>query len=270
MSYRNFSVLLSVYHKEVPEYLDLALKSIVEQSYEPNEIVLIKDGPLTPDLDATIYKWQDLLNERLKIVPINSNVGLAIALNSGLEYCQFDIVARMDTDDVSLPERFKMQFDFLEKNKHISCVGALVEERDESLTHKVKVRHVPEKHQDIVRFCQRRNPISHPVAMFRKTHVLSVGGYPDVYPEDYFLWLKMIQSGYKFANIQEVLLNMRTGNNFVSRRGYKFLKGEVKIYNFMLVTGFIGFWKWVTNVAIRAVVRLSPRYFKVLFYRLLR
>lgn len=114
---------------------------------------------------------------------------------------------------MSLPERFMRQFDVLEKIKHISCVGVLIEERDESLTHRVKVRHVPEKHQDIVRFCQRRNPISHPVAMFRKTHALSVGGYPDGYPEDYFLWLKMIQSGYKFANIQEVLLNMRTGNN---------------------------------------------------------
>lgn len=270
MSYPNFSVLLSVYQKELPENLDLALESIIDQSYQPNDIVLVADGPLTSELDATINKWQDILTEKLKIVSLNSNVGLGMALNEGLKHCKFDIVARMDTDDASLRERFKTQIDFLEKNKHISCVGALIEERDESMTRKLKIRYVPETHLDIVKFCQRRNPISHPVAMFRKSHVLSVGGYPDHYPEDYFLWLKMIQSGYIFANIQEVLLNMRTGTSFVSRRGYKFLKGEIQIYNFMYKNGFIGFWKWVTNVLVRTILRLTPKYLKKLFYNYLR
>lgn len=270
MENSKFSVLISIYHKEKPEYFDFAMKSIVEQTRSPDEIVLVKDGPLTSSLNEIVEKWQYLLNEKLEIVTLDENKGLATALNYGLKNCKFDIVARMDTDDFSMPTRFERQIEFLSQNKDISCVGALIEERDGLLCETVKIRSVPEKHEDIVKFCQRRNPISHPVVMFRKNAVESIGGYPNVYPEDYFLWLKMIQANFKFANIQLPLLLMRTGNDFVSRRGYTFLRGEVKIYNYMLNTKFIGFGTWLSNVLIRSVVRLSPQRLKIFFYQSMR
>ena len=266
----NFSVLMSVYKKEIPEYLDVSIRSIVEQSVIPSEIILVKDGPLTSELEVVVKKWKKFLGPTLKVIALDENVGLAEALNVGLSECSNKIVARMDTDDKALRFRFESQLLFLENNKDISCVSALVEEYDESLQRPLKIRLIPEKHQEITKFCKRRNPISHPAVMFRKDDVISVGGYPNVYPEDYFLWLKMIQEGYKFANIQKVLLHMRTGDDFVARRGVSFLKGEIKIYHYMFKTGFIGAGTFFLNIVIRSTLRLSPSNIKILFYKFFR
>ena len=266
----NFSVLLSVYAKENPFYFDDSMQSIIDQTLLPDEVVLVKDGKLTKDLDKIVKKWQEILGSKLKVVELSKNLGLATALNIGLNECTFELVARMDTDDISLPSRFEKQISFFENYDDISCASGLVEEYDEHMEQSLNIRELPEGHSDIRKFCQRRNPISHPVAMFKKKDVLSVGGYPDVYPEDYYLWLKMIQAGYKLANIQEVLLKMRTGRSFIGRRGYQFLKGEVAIYNYMYKTKFISFYVWFTNICLRSFVRLSPTRLKILLYNYFR
>lgn len=271
MDKTNFSVLLSVYYKENPSYFDDSMRSIItDQTLPPDEVVLVKDGKLTKDLDKIVEKWQEILDSKLKVVELPENLGLAEALNIGLKECSFELVARMDTDDISLPLRFEKQISFFKDNNYISCVSALVEEYDEVMEKPLNIRELPENHSEIYKFCQRRNPISHPVAMFKKKDVLSVGGYPNVYPEDYFLWLKMIQAGYKLANIQEILLKMRTGNSFIGRRGYQFLKGELAIYNFMYKTKFISFYVFFTNICIRSFIRLSPTRIKILFYKYFR
>jgi len=270
MSLPKFSVLMSLYVREVPEYFDISMGSIISQSLVPDEIILVKDGPLTPCLDRLVEIWKIKLGDKLKVIPVSENVGLAEALNIGLSNCSNKIIARMDTDDKSLFFRFEEQLQYLEDNKDISCVSALIEEYDESLNKSLKVKFVPEKHDEIIIFCKRRNPISHPVVMFKKDDVVSVGGYPNVYPEDYFLWLKMIQKGYKFANIQKVMLHMRTGDSFFSRRGYSFLKGEIKIYHYMLKTNYINLGTFIINVMIRSILRLAPSYIKVFFYRYFR
>ena len=123
----DFSVLLSVYWKENPDWLRLSLKSIWEdQSLKPAEIVLVKDGPLTDRLEAVISQFKQ--SAPLKIVPLSQNQGLGRALNEGLKFCSFDLVARMDTDDISKPDRFEKQIRFISQHPDISVVGSWVDE----------------------------------------------------------------------------------------------------------------------------------------------
>lgn len=124
-----FSVLLSLYKKEKCQYLSKAMASIwSNQLLKPNQIVLVKDGLLTPELDAEVERWQAELGEVLTVVSLPSNVGLGAALNHGLLYCKYELVARMDTDDISLPDRFKLQVAFMAVNQGVAVSSGFIEE----------------------------------------------------------------------------------------------------------------------------------------------
>jgi glycosyltransferase involved in cell wall biosynthesis len=266
-----FSVLLSVYKKESPLHLKQALNSIWgQQSLKTKQIVLVKDGPLTPDLDLEIERWSDELGDVLTIVILPKNVGLASALNCGLKYCKHDIVARMDTDDIAMPERFKLQVEFMQSNQDVAVSSGYIEEWDSDFSSLLSNRLLPLAHDDIVRFAKMRSPISHPACIFRKSLIISVGGYPNIYPEDHLLWVRMIQAGYKLANIPHVLLHMRTGEDFITRRGYKFLKGELASYRQMYRLRFLTFSQFIKVTCLRSIVRLSPDYLKVWLYKRMR
>lgn len=267
----DFTVLLSVYQKESPLYLSQALDSIwYKQDLKPSQIVLVKDGPLTSELNAEIEIWCKRLGEVLTCVTLPSNVGLAAALNIGLEHCNFDLVARMDTDDVSLPERFKLQVSFMNANVNVAVSSGFIEEWNLDLSTQMSSRRLPLAHDDIVSFAKLRSPISHPAAIFRKSVILGVGGYYNIYPEDHLLWVRVIQSGYKLANIPEFLLKMRTGEAFVTRRGYTFLKGELASYRLMYKSDFLSFCELVKVSFLRSVVRLSPSFMKIFMYKKMR
>lgn len=267
----DFTVLLSVYNKELPLYLSQALDSIwYKQSLKPRQIVLVKDGPLTPELNAEIEGWCDRLGTVMTCVTLPSNVGLASALNIGLEYCNFDLVARMDTDDVSLPDRFNLQIAFMNANVDVAVSSGLIEEWNTDFSSQMSIRRLPLTHNDIVNFAKLRSPISHPAAIFRKSVILGVGGYYNIYPEDHLLWVRVIQSGYKLANIPNVLLRMRTGEAFITRRGFTFLKGELISYRLMYKSSFINFGELIKASFLRAVVRLSPDFIKLFMYKKMR
>lgn len=267
-----FSLLLSVYKQEKPDHLNQALLSIWdEQDLKPNQIVLVKDGPLSTGLDCVIASWSNRLGEALKVVALAENVGLGAALNEGLKSCKYDLVARMDADDISLPDRFEKQIAFLGKNTHIDVLSAFVEEYDEDLRALQGVRRLPLDHSSISRFGKSRNPISHPVAVFRKEAVLGVGGYPPFRKsQDYALWSKMLVSGCQMANLEDVLLRMRLGEGLQSRRGWSYLKEEIKILRYQLKIGFISRAQFLMNLLIRSLVRLSPSPMKSLLYKFAR
>jgi len=263
-----FSVLLSIYFKESPLFFSEAMTSIYEnQSLKPDQIVLVKDGPLTSRLEDEINFWQEKLGELLTIVCLPQNIGLAAALNKGLLYCNYDLVARMDTDDISAPERFRLQLEFMQNYPDVSVLSGYIEEWNIDFSSRVSIRLLPLMHKDIVSFAKVRSPISHPACIFRKSVILEVGGYPDIYPEDHLLWIRIIQSGFKLANIPNVLLKMRTGEDFITRRGYFFLKGELKSYIEMYNTGFISFPQLLKTSLIRVFLRLSPGFVKVWLYK---
>ena len=233
-----FSVLLSVYFKESASNLNSALTSIWDtQSLKPAEIVLVKDGPLTECLEAEIKEWERLLGRVLIIITLPTNKGLAFALNKGLNYCNYDLVARMDTDDISLPNRFEKQVQFMSLHPDIAASSGVIEEFDESGRALAK-RILPLEHNDLVLFAKRRSPLSHPATIFRKRAVLAVGGYPEFRnAQDYALWSLLIVRGYRLANHHDLLVMMRAGSDLINRRGFKFLKNEVDLLKYQYMYG---------------------------------
>jgi len=267
----DFSVLLSVYAKENPCYLEMALCSIWhDQNLKPSQIVLVKDGALTQELEHIIDGWKKMLGPVFCIVSLSENSGLAAALNCGLEVCRYDLVARMDTDDISTPCRFEKQYKFFMDNPETSVCSGQIEEWAQDFSFLFSERKVPVAHDAILRFAKSRSPINHPAVMYRKSAVLHVGGYPAMYPEDYPLWVKMLMEGYKFGNLPDVILKMRVGSEFLKRRGWLFLKGEMRVYRYLYEINFIDFFVFVKNCSLRIFVRLSPAFVKSLLYKFFR
>lgn len=264
----NFSVLMSVYINENAFYLDECLNSLLNQTLQATEIVVVEDGAITDALARVIEIYSKILP--IKTIKLESNKGLATALNAGLKYCSYELVVRMDADDISLPNRFEKQIEFMLLHADVSVSSAWIEERDQKMGGAKVIKKLPEFHNEIFKFAKVRNPINHPVCVFRKNAVLSVGGYPVMYPEDYALWSLMLVKGYQFANIQEILLNMRTGDDFIARRGINFLKKEVALLKYFRSIGFFGYWESVYYISTRAFLRISPPKVRGLIYRLSR
>ncbi len=264
-----FSVLMSVYAREKPGFLQASLQSLVDQLEPAEQVVLVKDGPLTPELEAVLDSFTDHLP--LDICALSINQGLAVALNEGLRYCRHDWVARMDSDDVALPERFAVQSAFLARHPDVDVLGACIEERDASMTQVLARREVPCAHADIWRFAKRRSPISHPVVVFRKAAVLAVGGYPLFQrAQDYALWSLLLVHGYRFANQAECLLWMRTGDGLMARRGYQYFLNELSLLRFQREIGLFGWSDYLLNVLARFVLRVVPNRLKQLIYNVAR
>lgn len=264
-----FSVLLSVYRKECPFFLQQSLDSILCQTLLPNEIVLVKDGPLTDELERVIACYV-IKHPVLKVISLSVNQGLGKALNEGLKHCSFDLIARMDTDDIAKPNRFEKQVAVFEKNSTIDVVGAWVDEFEDDYKNVVSIRKLPEQHNEIYRFARMRNPINHPVVMFRKSAVLAVGGYQH-FPllEDYYLWVRMLNAKAKFYNIQESLLYFRFSTVMLKRRGgWKYAVNELKFHYKMWKMHFVSFSGFLKNISTHFVIRILPNSLRLAFYRI--
>ncbi|MCK5782372.1 MAG: glycosyltransferase [Flavobacteriales bacterium] len=267
MTNLKFSVLISVYRGENPEYFQKALKSVFEQSLMPDEVVLVKDGPLTPELDKEVSSFQ-LKYSELKIVSLKDNVGLGVALSKGLDACTNEIVARMDTDDICDESRFRKQTNFLINNPNIDLVGSNISEFNTNHEQPVSYRKLPEASEAIYNFGKRRNPINHMTVMFRKTSIEKVGGYlPFMGFEDYYLWVRMFVSGMKLYNIQEDLVCARVGNDMIGRRkGYEYMKAEIKLFKEFNNLGYLSNKEYKTVLPVRLLVRVLPKKVLSLIY----
>lgn len=263
-----FSVLLSVYYRESPLYLSACLDSLFLQKLLPTEIILVLDGELTPELDSVIDKYMQL-HKILKIIPLPINNGLGKALNEGLKHCTCDIVARMDTDDIAKSDRFEKQLAILADHPEIDIVGAWIDEFEENVNNIISIRKLPEKNNEIYLFAQSRNPINHPVVMFRKQAVIDAGGYQH-FPlfEDYYLWIRMLINGAVFYNIQESLLFFRFSSEVFKRRGgLKYAMTEVKFQNTIRKMGFISNRIFLKNISLRFIARIIPNSFRSWIYK---
>lgn len=263
----DLSVLMSIYSKEKPEYLNACLQSLENQTMNATEIILVEDGPISSELKVVIERYRNVLN--IVSVPLTENVGLAQALNNGLKKCSFDLIARMDTDDIALPERFEKQVSYMMANPDVSASSGIIEEFNDN-GDILSYRTLPLRHKDLVEFAKKRSPLSHPAVIMRRDSILCLGGYPNIYPEDYLCWIKFIQSGFKIENIDDVLVRMRTNSNFMNRRGLYFVIGEIKIYIYMLQTNFISYFEFIHIVSIKLLLRLSPRFIKGFLYKVAR
>ena len=235
-------------------------------------MVLVEDGPLTPELCEVVDKYQTSYPE-LKVVAMEKNGGLGKALNEGLRHCSNDIVARMDSDDVCKENRFEKQISFMEKHPEYDLVGSWVDEFYNDIDHITAIRKVPETSVEIYNFCKRRCPVNHPTVMYKKSTVLAVGGYLTKYfPEDYFLWIRMLMNGARFYNLQESLLFFRYSPETIKKRGgWKYAIGEVHIQKMIYDLGFISFFLFVKNSFARFITRIMPLPLRMWIYsRLLR
>lgn len=268
MRLNSFSVLLPIYFKESSIFFEECLDSIANQSLQASEIVIVKDGPITYDLEKSIDKYSNLLP--LKVVGTPKNQGLSSALNFGLNFCQNDLIIRMDADDICCKDRFKIQVEFMESNPSVAVCSSWVEERSNGMDNPGILKVLPEQHHEILKLSKWRNPINHPATILRKSCVIKAGGYPNIYPEDYALWSVMLVNGFLFYNIPKSLLLMRTNGDFYKRRGIKLLKGEFILLKFQFKIGLIGTTQLFINALLRLILRLSPNILKKFLYHTMR
>lgn len=265
---KDFSVLMSVYYKENPEYLKMSLDSIINQTLVPNEIVLVEDGPLTDELNLLVETYQKKY-KILKVIKLEKNSGLGIALNEGLKHCSCEYVARMDSDDISLPNRFQEQVSFITEHQDVDVVGSNIIEFDNETSNDLNYKLVPLSYEEIKKYIKKRNPMNHMTVFFKKSSVIDSGSYMNC-PlfEDYFLWARMIANGYKLANIEKVLLRVRSGLNMYSRRGsISYIKCIINFQNELLKLHIINIFEYFYNLVIRISVSLLPNKMRSLFYQ---
>lgn len=257
----SFSVLMSVYYKDNPIYLKEALESIEFQTLKPNEIILVKDGPLTAELEDVISNFTTTTNISVKTISLEKNMGLGNALRIGLKSCNYEYIGRMDADDINIPNRFYIQMKvILEGNFDI--VGSVVKEfrKEGNKNIILGFRKVPEFHDEIVKFAKKRNPMNHPSVLFKKSSVIAAGNYVEIKGfEDYYLWVRMILNGAKFYNIQKPLLNFRVNNEtYLRRGGWNYLKSELNLRKEFLKLGFITNFEYYSDALLRTAIRIAP------------
>lgn len=253
-----YSVLMSLYIKEKPEYLDLAIKSMVDQTLKPDEIVIVKDGTITDELQAVLDKYDNDYPGLFNIVGYEKNRGLGLALNFGLEHCRNELVARMDTDDIAVLDRCEKQVAFMEKHTEIAIVGGQIQEFLDTPDNVTGKRIVPCSDVEIKKYMKKRCPFNHMTVMFKKSDILDVGNYQDwFYNEDYYLWIRLALGNKMFANLPEVLVEVRTSNDMYQRRGgRKYYNSEKALQNFMLQKNVITYKRYLINVFERAFIQV--------------
>ena len=268
-----YSVLMSVYYKENSQYLEQSMQSIYDQTVKTNDFVLICDGPLNKALDTIIAKMQTKFGKVLHVHRLKKNGGLGNALNVGITLCKNELIARMDSDDISYPDRCERQLRIFASHPDISICSGIVEEFT-SDPMKVDARRVPpETNSEILKFAKSRNPFNHPCVMYKKSAVEAVGSYQDFYLlEDYYLWLRMLMAGYQGYNLQEPLLHMRAGSAMYKRRGgYTYIWSQINLFKFMKDKHFISEKHFIMSCILRAGSSFAPTSLrKILFTTILR
>lgn len=262
------SVLMSLYIKEKPSFFTQSLASVFSQSLLPDEVLIVVDGPITDDLQSIIDKYIDLYPEIMKVLPQRENKGLGISLAIGVKACRNNLIARMDTDDIMVPNRLELQLQEFIKNKDLVICGSNIAEFSESINNILSFRNVPETDQDIREFSKRRSPFNHMTVMYKRSKVLSVGNYLAMQGfEDYYLWARMLKSGYQGYNIQKNLVFARTGQNMYSRRGgLKYLKNMIIARYNIYKYGLGNFVDFISVVLIQTIVSMLPNKLRKFVY----
>lgn len=270
----DYSVLMSVYKSEKAEYLRIAMNSMWNQTVLTNDFVLICDGVLNDELDAVIEEMQSEHPE-LHVIRFEKNGGLGNALQVGVKECKNEFIARMDSDDISRPERCEKELAVFAAHPELSIVGSVIEEFTEiepgtSVPSAINAKRVvPEKSEDIVTFAKQRNPFNHPSVMYKKADVLAAGNYQNVrYMQDYYLWTNMLIAGFKGYNIQEPLVWMRADSNLFKRRSGKLYRDiQLNLFKYMKDQGFISTSQYVKSCILRVGSSMAPNWLREFMFK---
>ena len=266
---KNFSVIISVYDGIEIKLLKKSLKSLLLQNYLPKEIIIILDGIKKKILIDQINIFKKIFKS-VRLIKNKKNLGISKSYNKAIKIIKTDIIAIQDSDDISLPDRFKLQYEYLKKNENISVVGSSVFEKDLD-SGKKTIKKSPQTHEKIKQYIKFRNPMNHPTIMFRKSAIQKVGGYLNLSRmEDYYLWIRLISSGFFINNIARPLVVMNVKKDFYIRRsGFELLKSEIVIQNILFKNGFNNLFYLIFIFFFKSTYHLSPRFIKKFFRYLL-
>ena len=271
IEYPKFSVLASVYFKEKPEFFDKALNSIYNQTVKADEWVIVKDGEISAELQKVIDKYKSF-GVNIKEVPLAENVGLGLALAAGVPECSNELIARMDTDDIAVSNRFELQLAEFEKDSELDLCGGQIIEFETDENEPVAERRVPLTHDEIVTYQKKRSAFNHMTVMYKKSAVLNAGNYKHCpLMEDDRLWVDMILSGAKCMNINEYLCRVRTNRDMIARRGgLKYYKKYKAARKQILDTGFITKKEYGKTNRVQFIVCIMPKWLrKFVFFKML-
>ena len=265
VKFPDYSVLMSVYKKENEDHLRIAMDSIWNQTVRTNDFVLICDGPLTDGLNAVISEMEQKHPEELRVIRFEENRGLGPALREGVKECKNELIARMDSDDISKPDRCEKELGVFMERPDISIVSSALEEFVETDENGmpsaiIAVRDLPETPEEVLAFAKKRCPFNHPSVMYKRSAVLASGNYQEFYHmEDYLLWVKILQNGYKGYNLRESLLWMRAGSEMYKRRsGLGYAKSQYRMFQYMRKSGFISRSQRIKSTTLRVGAALAP------------
>lgn len=261
-----YSVLMSVYGKENSVWFKKAAESMLKQTAPPDEFVLICDGPLTEELETAVEELDRSYPGMFQILRLKENVGLGEALRQGILLCRNELVARMDSDDIACPDRCRQQLELFQKIPELAfssgTIAEFFDERDleSSETAALRLRMLPQSHEEIVSYAKKRNPMNHMAVMLKKSAVLQAGNYQSAEGlEDYDLWSRMLQLGFRAGNLKETLVWARIGNGMEQRRGgVKYAGRMARFQTLLLKRGFLSLPQYIVNCCIRIPVSLLP------------
>lgn len=255
-----FSVLMPVYIKESPEFLAQSLESIlVNQSVLPNEVIIVKDGPVTIEINCVLEHYCNLFPDIVFCFQLEQNMGMGYSMNFGLNKCKYDWVFRMDSDDISRPNRFEKQIQIIEQNNY-DVIGASINEFNHNIGDINQVRILPQNNNEIINMMKYRNPINHMTVAFNRKKAINAGGYWNKRAfEDYNLWYEMSKTNSTFYNIEEVLVDARIGNNMLNRRtGFKYFLFEYDLLKKFKQDRFLNKIQFYIICFMKLIARIIP------------
>jgi glycosyltransferase involved in cell wall biosynthesis len=259
----SFSVLMAVYYKDDPGLLRMAIDSIFANKLKPTTLVLVQDGPVGRDLSGLISRYQE--RQDFFLIKLPNNKGLANALNVGLKHITTPFVFRADADDYNLPDRFEKQIGLLKSGYDL--VGGVIREIDR-IGNSLAIRTVPTSQNQIRQLMSKRCPFNHMTVAYRRSVVVELGGYPDIFlKEDYALWALMFSSGAKMTNIDEILVNATAGPDMYKRRGgIKYVYSEIHMQKFLIKLGLQSSLGAIFIGLSRSMVFLMPVFLRAFIY----
>lgn len=264
-----YSVLMTVYNKDNPDYFRLALSSMTGQTLRPDEIVIVKDGPVPETIQSIIDMAEIEYPHLIVQVQLPQNVGLGLALNAGLKVCKNELVARMDADDISLPERCEKQIAEFITNPALDIIGSPVIEFDGTPQNSLGVRNVPLDNDSIYKFCRKRDPFNHPTVMYRKSKVAAAGYYSDLRKnQDTDLWIRMLAKDAECSNLAQPVLYFRFNENtYKKRKNWLNTKILIGIRWKAFCIGFCSFMDFLEVAVMQSIVFVMPIYLQRFVYR---
>ena len=261
------SVLIPICNKEKPEHLKQSIESIVNQTKKAEQIVIVKDGELSGELNKIIEEYKNQYTEMIDILELRKQKSLGRVLNAGIKICKHEYIARMDSDDISRKDRFEKQIGYLEKNPDIDILGGYIQEYNENMQKAKSIRKVPLVQDEIYKGIVNQSPFNHSTVIIKKESLVKIGCYKDCQLEDYDLWIRMRLNNMRMANLSEVLIDYRTSIDMYKRRtGFKYLKGVINIEKVLIDNKLINKNKYMQNILLRTILAFIPARIKLFLY----